>query len=93
MLSVNELKQLQSCLKGLSCCLSSEKCKPIKVSKNSNSNLLLEMAQTASLLSQQLIQLHSQLSTDSSTTPLFMKQLLTPLSSGYNSTVIFFILF
>lgn len=89
MLSVNELKQLQSCLKGLSCCLSSEKCKPIKVSsKNSNPNLLLEMAQTASLLSQQLIQLHSQLSTDSSITPLFMKQLLTPLSSGYNSTVI-----
>jgi hypothetical protein len=59
--------------------------------KRPNANLILEMAKTASTLSTQLLELHSNLSLDDSkTTPcretnFGSSHFLTPISSGYNS--------
>lgn len=49
-----------------------------------NLNLILEMAKTASLLSSQLLQLHKNLSINSTPKTKFLNH-LTPISSGYNS--------
>lgn len=47
--------------------------------------LILEMAKTASLLSSQLMQLHKNLSLNSTPKHKIFFQSLTPISSGYNS--------
>lgn len=47
--------------------------------------LILEMAKTASLLSSQLMQLHKNLSLNSTPKNKIFFQSLTPISSGYNS--------
>lgn len=50
-----------------------------------NAELVLEMAKTASVLSNQLLQLHKNLSLNSTPKNQYHCQILTPLSSGYNS--------
>lgn len=53
--------------------------------ESDSSSLILEMAKTASLLASQLMQLHKNISLNSTPKNKILLQSITPISSGYNS--------